>query len=186
MAEAALDIGFMSVEEYLARENDGDWKHEFVNGAVYAMVGTSDRHNLIAGELYAALLAHLPPRCQPFVIDLKVQIRRGRDVRFYYPDVFVSCGASDRATYTREDPVLVAEVLSPSTDRIDRGEKFEAYKAIPSLEEYLLIAQDQPKVELFRRRTGFEHESFGPGDLVHLESVELALPVAALYRRITF
>ena len=62
MAEAALDIGFMSVEEYLARENDGDWKHEFVNGAVYAMVGTSDRHNLIAGELYAALLAHLPPQ----------------------------------------------------------------------------------------------------------------------------
>ena len=100
MAEAALDIGFMSVEEYLARENDGDWKHEFVNGAVYAMVGTSDRHNLIAGELYAALLAHLPPRCQPFVIDLKVQIRRGRDVRFYYPDVFVSCGASDRACET--------------------------------------------------------------------------------------
>src|SRR3954451_331854 len=87
MAEAAFDIGFMSVEEDLARENDGDWKHEFVNGAVYAMVGTSDRHNLIAGELYAAHLAHVPPRCQPFVIDLKVQIRRGRDVRFYYPDL---------------------------------------------------------------------------------------------------
>lgn len=186
MAEAAPDTALMSAEDYLARENDGACPHEFVNGMVYVMGGSSDRHNLIAGALSAELLRHLPGRCQVFIADMKLHVRLGGDERFYYPDVFVSCARSDRDRYTREEPVFVAEVLSPATERVDRGEKFWAYTALPSLEEYALVAQDEIKLELFRRRTGFEREVFGPDGTIDLESVELALPLAALYRRIRF
>ena len=186
MAEAARDTVFMSAEDYLARENDGAWRHEFVNGAVYAMVGSSDRHNLLSGALYAALLASVPSCCQPFMNDMKLHVRLGRDERFYYPDVFVSCAPSDRARYTREEPVFVAEVLSPGTERIDRGEQFDAYASVPSLQEYALLAQDEMKLELFRRRTAFERETFGPDDTISFESVAMTLPLASLYRRILF
>lgn len=186
MAEAAHDTALMSAEDYLARENDGVCRHEFVNGVVYAMVGSSDRHNLIAGALYAALLGHLPGQCQVFIADMKLHVRLRGDERFYYPDVFVSCTPSDRDRYTREEPVFVAEVLSPATERVDRGEKFWAYTALPSLEEYALLAQDEVKLELFRRRTGFEREIFGAQDVLDLDSVGLRLPLADLYRRIHF
>ena len=183
MAEAAREITLMSSEDYLARENDGDWRHEFVNGVVYAMVGTSDRHNVIAGSLYAALLGHLPRRCQVFMTDMKLQVRRGHDQRFYYPDVFVSCAPSQMGRYTREEPLLIAEILSPTTERVDRGEKFEAYTALPSLEEYALISQERRRVELFRRRTGWQREVVETEGEVMFESVAFTLPLAALYRR---
>jgi Uma2 family endonuclease len=183
MAEAAREIALMSSEEYLARENDGAWRHEFVNGAVYAMVGTSDRHNVIALNLASELLRHLPERCQVFANDMKVQVRQAADHRFYYPDVFVSCAPSEMGRYTREEPLLVAEVLSPSTERVDRGEKFEAYTALPSLDEYALIAQDRRRVEVFRRSTGWRREVVESEGEVLLASVGLTLPLAALYRR---
>ena len=186
MVEALPETVLMSAEDYLARENDGAWRHEFLDGAVFAMVGSSDRHNLVCGELYAALLAHLPPRCQPFSTDMKLHVRRGREERFYYPDVFVSCSATDRDRYTRAEPVFVAEVLSEATERIDRVEKFHAYTSIPSLEEYALLSQDEPKLELFRRRSGWEREVFGPDDAVTFESVALSIPLASLYRRVLF
>lgn len=183
IAEAARETALMSAEDYLARETDGAWRHEFVNGVVYAMVGASDRHNMIAGALYAALAAGLPDRCQAFVSDMKLRIRQRSDERFYYPDVLVSCAPADREPYSREEPVLLAEVLSPGTERTDRGEKFDVYRGIASLEEYAILAQDRVRLELFRRRTGWQREVFGPGDEVALESVGLTLPLAALYRR---
>lgn len=183
MAEAARAITLMSSEDYLAQENDGAWRHEFVNGVVYAMVGTSDRHNVIAGALYASLLGHLPQPCQVFMSDVKLQVRRDHDQRFYYPDVFVTCAPAPMGGHSREQPLLIAEVLSPGTERVDRGEKFEAYTALPSLEEYALIAQDRRRVELYRRRTGWQREVFGPEEVVVLESVALTLPLDALYRR---
>lgn len=183
MAEAAREIARISVEDYLARENDGAWRYELVDGVAYAMVGSSDRHNAIAGALYALLLGQLPPRCDVFVTDMKLRVRAERDERFYYPDVFVTCSPSDRDRYSREEPVLVAEVLSPGTERVDRGEKFEAYRTIPSLQEYALLSQEGVRLELFRRRTGWARETFGPDADVTLESVALTLPLASLYRR---
>jgi Uma2 family endonuclease len=183
MAEVAYEIVKVSAEDYLAAEHEGGWRQEFVNGTVYAMVGSSDRHNLISLNLALALSVALPDRCQVFTADMKLHIRSGRDERFYYPDVFVSCSPADRERYTRSEPVFVAEVLSPTTERVDRTEKFEAYKTIASLEEYALVAQDEVRLELFRRRTGWQHEVFGPDDTLALDSLNLSLPLASLYRR---
>jgi Uma2 family endonuclease len=183
MSELAHDIALMSAEDYLSAENEGAWRHEFVNGAVYAMVGSSDWHNVISVNLAAALSAALPERCQVFAADMKLRIRNELDERFYYPDVFVSCAASDRERYTREEPVFVAEVLSPHTERVDRGEKFEAYKRLPSLEEYAILSQDRVRLELFRRRAGWQREVFGLGSNVTFGSVDLTLPLVTLYRR---
>jgi Uma2 family endonuclease len=182
LGEAAQRVVMMSVEDYLASEEDGPWRHEFVNGVTYAMAGSSTRHNKIAGALYAALIGHLPARCEAFISDVKVRIESARDKRFYYPDVFVSCSQTD-SIYTRDEPILVAEVLSPWTERIDRGEKFEAYKTIVSLQEYAILSQDDVRLELFRRRSGWEREVFGPGDAVTFDSVDLAIELATLYRR---
>jgi len=186
MAETARDLTIISAEEYLARENDGAWKHEFINGAVYAMGESSDRHNIIAINLATALNVHLPIQCQVFGCDMKLHIQSVHDERFYYPDVFVSCSEGDRARYTREQPIFVAEVLSPATERIDRHEKFDAYTKIPSMQEYALVAQDLPKLELFRRRTEWRRETFSLDDTVTFESVDLTLPMTAIYHRMNF
>ena len=173
----------MSADQYWSFEQASEWRHEFVNGAVYAMVGTSDYHNLIAGSLYALLLTNLPDRCQPFINDMKLRIAAAHDQRYYYPDVLVSCSPTDRETHTRSEPVFIAEILSPSTERIDRGEKFEAYRGIASLEGYALVSQDEVRLELFRRRTDWDSEPHGPGDLVRLDGLDFTFPLEALYRR---
>ena len=105
---------------------------------------------------------------------------------FYYPDVMVSCSEKDRASHFREQPLLLAEVLSDSTERTDRFEKFAVYKTIAGLQEYVLLAQDVPQVEVFRRRNAWQLETFFMHDTITLESVELTLPVAQLYRRVKF
>ena len=183
MAERAQRVVLFSAEDYLQSENDGTWRHEFVNGVVFAMAGASDQHSLIVLNLASALSAGLPDRCQVFASDMKVQIRAADDERFYYPDVLVSCSPTDRERFTREEPTFVAEVLSEATERIDRGEKFASYKAISTLNEYALIAQDSVRLELFRRRTGWDRELFSMGDAIRLESVDFTIPLAALYRR---
>jgi Uma2 family endonuclease len=187
VAELAHEIALISAEDYLTAENDGAWRHEFVNGVVYAMVGSSDQHNFISGNFYAALLGRLPARCDVFLTDMKLRIRNELvGDRVYYPDVFVSCVPSDRYPYTREEPVFVAEVLSPHTERIDRGEKFEAYKSIASLQEYAILSQDRVRLELFRRRTGWQREVFSLGHNITFESVDITLPLITLYRRTDF
>jgi Uma2 family endonuclease len=186
MADAARDIPIISANEYLAREEAGETRHEFVNGVVYAMVGASQPHNVIAGNLFAALHGHLPDRCAVFTSDMKVRIALDRAEHFYYPDVMVCCGPIDRSLHYREDPVLLAEVLSPATERTDRAEKFDTYRGIPALEEYVLVAQDMPRVEIFRRQTDWRRETFAMEDTFRLECVDFAMAVEALYRRVTF
>ena len=160
MNSGARAFKLISSEDYLSQENDGTWRHEFVNGAVYAMSGASDQHNLIVGGSEGLIAGLVGKPCQTFSKDMKVKISNNEDIRYYYPDVFVSCDPNDRAKHWRERPVLIVEVLSPSTERYDRAEKFEAYKSIPSLLEYGLLSQDQIELELFRRRTNWQREIF--------------------------
>ncbi len=177
----------LSPEDYLERELVAPAKHEFVDGAVYAMAGASDRHNLVAGNLFAALQAHMPDRCEVFITDMKLRVKADAATLFYYPDVFVTCAETDRANrYFREQPILIVEVLSPSTERIDRTEKFDAYRRIPSLQDYVLADQDMPKVEVFRRRSAWAREEFYPEDRFTLDSAGLELSVAQVYRRVRF
>lgn len=176
----------ISPEEYLAFELTTPIKHELVEGVIYAMTGSRDRHNLISGDIGVRLISHLPLRCQVFMTDMKLRVQIGTDTRFYYPDVMVSCSSTDREEYFREEPGLLVEVLSPSTERNDRQEKFEAYKQIASLEEYLLVSQDFTQVELFRRASGWTREVFKAGESFTLASVDLTFEVDDIYRRVRF
>ena len=140
MSIVQSDRPALSVTQYLNAEQHSHVKHEYINGEIYAMGRASGRHSLVALDLAGLLSAHLPDQCQVFITDMKVYIRAQIGEMFYYPDVLVSCAEDDRAPYYREKPVLIAEVLSPSTERIDRYEKLHAYRQIPSLQEYPLIA----------------------------------------------
>ena len=186
MSAAARKFTHISKGDYLAAENDGAWRHEFVNGAVYAMAGASDRHNRIRSNLSALLSTHLTDECDVFDAEMKLLIKSNVDERYYYPDVFVTCEPNDKERYTRQSAVLVVEVLSPSTERIDRNEKFDAYRQLPALLEYGLLSQEAMELELFRRRTGWRREFYQRDNSVVLESVGLTLNISALYRRVTF
>lgn len=184
MSQTARKFTLISAADYLAAENDGTWRHEFVNGAIYAMAGASDRHNLIRTNLAVILHGHVPESCQVFTAEMKLRIRSNLDERYYYPDLFVACDPNDRERYTRDHASLIVEVLSPTTERIDRTEKLEAYKRIASLIEYGLLSQDAIELELFRRRTGWQREFYQRDNTVTLESVGLTLSVSNLYRRV--
>ncbi len=186
MADTARTIEIVSAEDYLARERASAHRHEYVDGAIYAMAGGSRRHNLIAVNLIAALTAHLPDRCAAHMADTKLRIRIERAELFYYPDVMVSCVASDQTLDWLDAPLVVAEVVSPSTERVDRGEKLNAYLQIANLQEYILIEQSLPHVEVFRRANEWQREVLASGDTLQLPSIDFAIGVDALYRRVEF
>ena len=186
MADTARVIEIASPEDYLARERASAHRHEYVDGAIYAMAGANERHNLIAGNLFNALSNHLPDRCRSFMAEMKVRIRLERAEFFYYPDSLVRCGASDQSLDWCDNPLVLGEVLSPSTERVDRGEKFNAYIQIPTLQEYILIEQAMPRVELFRRANEWQREVLLAEDSLRLASVDFEIAVDALYRRVEF
>ncbi len=132
-------LRFLDVEEYLRNELRAEVRHELVRGAVYAMVGSSNAHNLIAGSLYARLRQQLKgSSCGVYMSDMKVRVADD----FFYPDVVVSCQPQEPAFYYVTEPTLIIEVLSPSTEARDRLDKPVAYQGLKSLQEYALVAQD--------------------------------------------
>ncbi|HTQ78997.1 MAG TPA: Uma2 family endonuclease [Thermoanaerobaculia bacterium] len=145
-----------TVEEYLVLERQSETRSEYWNGEIYVMTGASRRHNRIALNVAAALDRQLAGRgCEVFVSDMRVKVPAAR--LFTYPDVVVACDApefSDGETDTLLNPTLIVEVLSPNTERYDRGLKFESYRTLPSLAEYVLISQDRLHVEHFVRQGG--------------------------------
>lgn len=173
----------LSEADYLERELTSSIRHEFVDGVLYAMAGGSRRHDIVTGNIFAALHGHVKEPCNASTANMKVRIKVNASITHYYPDATVSCADADPLAHFIEHPVLIVEVLSPSTERTDRGEKFEAYKTIPSLMEYVLADQDMPKVEIYRRRTAWVREEFYPEDAFTLESVGLNLTVEQVYRR---
>lgn len=179
----------LTVDEYLEGENDGHVRHEFVGGEVYAMAGASDRHHRISANLLTALDTHLSnEKCEAFMVDMKL---RTADDAFYYPDVFVACDDPPPDAYFRQIPVLIIEVLSPSTRHIDRREKLRAYQLIPSVREYVVIDQDKIYVELHRRqRDGrwitYFYNSSDRDIEIEFESVGLKTTLADVYRRVRF
>jgi Uma2 family endonuclease len=174
---------FISVEDYLDGEQDSQIRHEYVDGEVYAMVGVSDRHALIAGNLFTVFNTRLPEHCQPFISDMKVHIRVEEKDIFYYPDILVSCDAKDRETYYRERPCLIIEVLSPGTARLDRFEKHIFYRHLETLEEYVLVSQDFRLVEVFRRCDDWQATLYRKDDLVTFRSVGIEVGMDQIYRR---
>lgn len=189
MNQALKVSASVSVEDYLEREKYCEIRHEFVNGEVFSMAGESKFHNLIVGNLYVALRRHLrdKPSCRVFMESVKTQVRSDQEVRYFYPDLQVSCESSALSEYYESAPKLVIEVLSPSTERFDRADKFYAYRKLPSLEEYVLVAQDTPRVEVYRLVNQWELELYTEMSMVvALDSVGFSLKLINIYEDIVF
>ncbi len=179
----------LSETEYLAFERDNDIRHEFLNGQVYAMSGASRAHNLICTNLVAALHPQLQGApCEIYQSDMRVKIAP----LYAYPDIAVVCDPpqfADDLFDTLLNPLLLVEVLSPSTEGFDRGAKFQLYREIEALREYLLIAQDKPRIErYFRQANGLWvlHDTVGLAASLSLESLPAQLKLTDLYARVRF
>lgn len=176
--------GLISVEDYLAGELVSPIKHEYLGGFVYAMAGARNLHNLIASNCLGALHSRLRgKRCRPFNSDTKIRLRLPQQVRFYYPDVSVICRPNPPGDSYQDEPVVIVEVLSKSTRRIDEGEKKDAYLSIPSLCAYVLIEQEVPAAVVYRRTDqGFVQEThLGLDAVIRLGEIDIELPLAEVY-----
>lgn len=144
---------FITPQQYLAAERRATVKSEYHDGELVAMVGASWEHNLILGDTYRELATRLRGgSCQPVANDMRVWIPTSQT--YTYPDIVVVCGEpafQDAAVDTLLNPTLIIEVLSPSTAAYDQGEKFALYRSLLALREYVLIAQDQPRIVVYRR-----------------------------------
>ncbi len=179
-------IESFSEADYLAFEENSPERHEYVAGQVFAMTGSTLRHAALALNLGTLLKAHLKGSpCRVFTTDIKVRV--ARDQAYYYPDIVVTCDPR-HAELTPdqrvvEAPILLVEVLSESTEGVDRREKMFSYRKPPSLKEYALISQAERKVELFRRSgdVGWEQRLYDATDPVDLASVDLVLSMDEIY-----
>jgi Uma2 family endonuclease len=171
----------LSEQDYLEGERTSHVRHEHVGGETYAMVGARDCHGLIAGNLFAALRPNVRgSSCQLFNADMKLRVQVAGEVVFYYSDLLLSCDPEDRGAYFRSGPCLIVEILSEATERIDRREKLYAYTQIPSLREYLLLAQDPVEAELHRREVDtWKTLRFTEGT-VPLACLNLEIPLATM------
>lgn len=178
----------MTVEEFLAAEVHFDVKHEYLGGAVYAMAGASEAHNIIAMNLYAMLHRQLRRKpCQAFGSDMKVRIHPANSTYFYYPDAMIACDPADRGHGWRERPSALFEILSPDTRHVDEREKRLAYFQIESLKAYLRIEQNRPEVVIDRSLDGLHVERVrGLEGVARLPELDLELPLAELYESVTF
>ncbi|MBK9185744.1 MAG: Uma2 family endonuclease [Moraxellaceae bacterium] len=171
----------MTEAEYLATEVYAELKREYIDGYVYAMAGAKVSHNLIVGNVHGELRNYLKGKpCRPYMSDIRVKTGKN----YYYPDVLVDCSDLDGNSTYSTSPVLIVEVLSKSTRRMDEVTKRAAYKQIISLEEYVLVEQDIAEVEVIRRATGWQSEKYLLGDSFYLKSIDLTLSVENVYERI--
>jgi Uma2 family endonuclease len=176
-------------EEYLQLEAASDFKHEYIDGEVYAMAGATDTHVTIALNIAVLLRNHLRNSdCRVYISDMKVKIEAKN--RFFYPDVMVTCEiqARENSTY-KQFPRLIIEVLSNSTEAFDRGDKFADYQLLPSLQEYVLINTKKARIECFRRTPeglwllqfyGLEDNQF------ELSSIEFTGKIDDVYEQVEF
>lgn len=179
----------VSVGDYLAGEEIARRKHEYVDGTVYAMVGGTVAHSLIASNATGMLHAQLRGRdCQVFNSDIKIRIRQDRGTRFYYPDVSVVCEPNPPGDLYHDAPVVIVEVLSDSTRRLDEYEKREAYLSIGSLRLYVLVEQSMAAALVYRRvGNGFERETYaGLSAVIPLPEIDCRLALADLYEHVEF
>ena len=189
MSSAAVQT-YLTPEEYLAWERKSDTKHEYVGGEIIAMSGASYHHTLltmnISGELYIQLK---DTACTVHTNDIRV--RTSPEISYFYPDIRVVCGEprfEDNTFDTLLNPIVLVEVLSPSTEAYDRGGKFKHYQQLTSLREYILVSQDEVRVEHYRQqRTEWQPTEFRSlADMLSLTSIDCELSLEDIYRRVEF
>ena len=179
----------ISVDDYLAGEQQSDVRHEYVAGVVCEMGDTTNAHSIIAANVQGTLHEQLKDSpCREFNSDTKVRIRSNQGVRFYYPDVQVVCQQNPQSDVFQDSPVLIVEVLSGSTRRTDEGEKKDAYLSIPSLQAYVMIEQLTKQAVVHRRiENGFERQLFsGEACEIVIDDPSLSMPFGEIYRDIKF
>lgn len=180
-----------SVSEYLAREAASTVRHEFYRGEIFAMAGNTFQHNEILANLIHQLRSALKGSpCRPYGTDQRIRIE-AVDL-FTYPDVVVICGEPE---FARDDPMSVTnprvifEILSPSTEAYDRGEKFEFYQHLASLQEYILVSQDRAHIDRFVRQPDGDwrlRPFAGLEDELDIESLKCRIPLALVYENVKF
>ncbi len=187
MSTATSTTPWISPEEYLRGELLSEIRHEYFAGEVFAMAGASVDHNFVAGNIFAALHAHLTgKKCAPFMNDMKAHIHSEGDDWFYYPDVMVNCEPAGQHKYYCDTPSVIVEVRSPSTETTDRREKRLPYEKIAALHTYVLVAQDRRELLIFRRKPGggSSREVLpDAGDALRVPELEFVLPLDAIYAR---
>ncbi len=180
----------ISPAEYLAFERKSEIKHEFYNGEIFAMGGASREHNLVCMNVSSEIRQQLKGKsCEAYPNDMRVFIPATG--LYTYPDIVVVCGTpqfQDEEFDTLLNPVLIIEVLSPSTESYDRGKKFANYRSIESLQEYLLIAQDEYHIDRYLRHGEFWllSEARTLEESLELTSIECVLDMREVYDKITF
>jgi Uma2 family endonuclease len=182
----------LSVREYLENERQSEIRHEFLDGLVYAMAGESIAHSTICFNLAVTIGAQLKGTpCRGFSPNMKM--RAGEEGLYAYSDLVIACGEPafhDERGDVLLNPTVIFEVLSSSTEAYDRGEKFERYRAhIETLQDYVLVSQDRPRVEHRHRRpegAWTVTQLDGPAEVLSLPSINCRVPLAEVYSRITF
>ncbi|MTJ06755.1 MULTISPECIES: Uma2 family endonuclease [unclassified Anabaena] len=179
---------YLSPEEYLETEKSSPIKHEYIQGQIYAMAGASDAHVTITANLVALLRNHIRGTgCRLYVADMKARIE-SLDI-FYYPDIMVTCDSRDtQFEYFKRYPSLIIEVLSPSTEALDRGDKFSDYQELDTLQEYVLVSQNRQRIDCFRRNTEgrWELYSYKGNQELELKSVNFSVHLTNVYEDVTF
>jgi Uma2 family endonuclease len=184
---ALPDRLFMSAAEYPDWEPTQEDRYEYWDGEVVAMSGGTRNHNRISGNWFKLLDDALINRdCEVYIADVKVQVEPGR--KYFYPDVVLTCDKGDDDAQIVQFPCLIIEVLSPSTETIDRGAKFARYRQFQSLQEYVLVQVDRPKVEVFRRNDNNQWvlSEYDLDDRLLLESINVEIAISDLYRQVQF
>ncbi len=180
----------ISPQEYLTIERAAEIRHEYYNGEMFAMSGASLAHNTIAGNIFAVFREQFADRdCQAFIADMRVKVdRKGL---YTYPDVVTACDPQfeDEELDTLINPRVIVEVLSKSTEDYDRGTKFEMYRRLPSLQDYVLVSQDKMHVEHFQRQPDGRWilEEFDlPERTLAFETSNCILNVGDVYAKVAF
>ncbi|BAZ68458.1 MAG: Uma2 family endonuclease [Pelatocladus maniniholoensis HA4357-MV3] len=179
---------YLSPEEYLETEKSSPIKHEYIQGQIYAMSGASDAHVTITANLVTLLRNHIRGTgCRVYVADMKTRIETLNI--FYYPDIMVTCDQRDtKFEYFKCYPSLIIEVLSPSTEAFDRGDKFNDYQELKTLQEYVLISQTRQRVDCFRRNSEgrWVLYSYRENQDLELTSVNFSCSVVQVYEDVLF
>jgi Uma2 family endonuclease len=185
---ATVPVNLVSPQEYLAIERAADFKSEYVAGEMFAMSGASRNHSFLVGDIFAQLLQQLKSRqCEVHASELRVRVT---PATYTYPDVVVVCGEpefEDSELDTLLNPTVIFEVLSPSTENWDRGGKFERYRRLESLKEYILVSHSEYLVEQRARQsdnTWLLRDIEGPDSTLHITSIDCVMSLREIYNRV--
>lgn len=176
----ALRKPWILPQDYLAAEKTAEVRHEYVDGEVFAMVGASRRHAAIVARMgFPIRQAALRRGCDAYMNDVKVRVEAAN--AYYYPDLVATCHPGDDDPYVVHAPTLVVEVLSDSTEAVDRREKRVNYQTIPSLREIVLVSQNERRVEIYLRDGAHWVADIVTEGSLTLTSLDLTLPLETVY-----